>query len=773
MILLQFLPQLLTCFIFSANLLLGAEPLLVRSKASGEWSNPKTWEKEQVPLRGQRVLIRTGHEVVYDMNSKAVLHAVHISGTLRFNPSINTRLEAGLITVQAGEVATDDGFDCSAHVGKPDPHQNRSQLLVGTQDAPIQANCTAMIRLHHIQGMNPETCPAIICCGGKMDFHGQPLSHSWTKLAKTVTTGDTELILKDKITGWNPGDRVIVTATQRYYDKDDQFTEERFVESISNTDPPVLKLTKPLEHEHLGDGLYSGEVANLSRNVIVESANPDGVRGHTMYHRHSAGSISYAEFRHLGKMNILGKYAIHYHLCKDTMRGSSIVGASIWDSDNRWVTIHGTEYLVVRDCVGWKSIGHGFFLEDGTEVYNILDRNLAVGARAGKRLPKQALPFDANDGAGFWWASSLNTFTNNVASDNDRYGFRYEATPTSALKLDFAIRQPDGSREIVDIRRLPFIRFSDNEVHSNVGLYGVNLGEGVRRVGPDSQHPFVVRNLNIWNVHYGFRPQVPSLMVENLNLHRIVYGVYHPDYDKHFYKNVTISEATAEPFNRGHDDESIQHGILTVDGLNFINCKSGGMPLIQISDHNPTGNAVSHFRNVKITDWKDGSRAKSLVNLGGGPRPEPKTEKGVPIYLHDWFGKGKHAMVVSTRSPEYKADPMRFRTEPTITGNESKLTDVNKIEFPKVLEPTDDLPPITIITRVQKTNGGVLVTGSSSDNHKVAKVIVNGVEATSTNGDYSEWKVVLKAGNSDEITAIAIDSTGLKELTPHRVIMAN
>ena len=177
------------------------------------------------------------------------------------------------------------------------------------------------------------------------------------------------------------------------------------------------------------------------------------------------------------------------------MRGSSVIGASIWDSDNRWLTIHGTNYLVVRDCVGYKSVGHGFFMEDGTEVFNVLDHNLAVGARRGKRLPKQVLPFDQNDGAGFWWANSLNTFTRNVAADNGLYGFRFEATPTSGLKLVFRVQQPDGDYKPVDIRTLPFVRFDDNEVHSNVGLYGVNLGEGVNRVGPDTRHPFIVRNL--------------------------------------------------------------------------------------------------------------------------------------------------------------------------------------------------------------------------------------------------------------------------------------
>src|SRR5207253_1171934 len=94
----------------------------------------------------------------------------------------------------------------------------------------------------------------------------------------------------------------------------------------------------------------------------------------------STGSIGYAEFRHLGKENVLGRYSIHFHLIGDSMRGASVIGASIWDSGNRWITIHGTNYLVVRDCVGYQSVGHGYFLEDGTEVFNVLDHNLAVQA---------------------------------------------------------------------------------------------------------------------------------------------------------------------------------------------------------------------------------------------------------------------------------------------------------------------------------------------------------------------------------------------------------
>src|SRR5262249_43226413 len=154
------------------------------------------------------------------------------------------------------------------------------------------------------------------------------------------------------------------------------------------------------------------------------------------------GSISYAEFRHLGKKGLLGRYSIHFHLVDDTMRGSFVKGASIWDSDNRWVVVHGTSYVVVSDCVGYKSIGHGYFLEDGSEVFNVFDHNLAVGASRGEPLPNQVMSFDMNRGAGFWWANSHNVFCNNMAADCDEYGFRFEVKRTDDFNPALSILQP-------------------------------------------------------------------------------------------------------------------------------------------------------------------------------------------------------------------------------------------------------------------------------------------------------------------------------------------
>ena len=758
----MFRSLVLACLLSSPAL--AADPV-IQSAKSGPWSAKDTWTAGAVPAAGSRVLIRAGHRVTYDIKSEAVIRGINIAGTLAFDGDKDTELNVGLIKIQPGDEYSEEGFDCDHHAVEESKPTWKPELLVGTPEKPVAK--TAKIRLHFVQGMNKDSCPAIVCCGGRWDSHGQPLSRSWVKLGATAKVGDTAVSLAEAVTGWKVGDRIIVTGSETHgYRKTESKVEERIIASIDGT---KLTLDKPLEMSHLGDGDYRVEVANLSRNVVVESADPDGVRGHTMYHKGSSGSLSYTEFRHLGKKDVLGRYSLHYHLCRDSMRGSTVVGNSIWGSHNRWLTIHGTDYLVARDNVGYQSIGHGFFLEDGTEVFNVLDRNLAVGAKVGKRLPKQVLPFDGNEGAGFWWTCSLNTFTRNVAAECGNYGFRYEATPSSSLKLMFPIRQADGTKKPTDPRTLPFVKFEDNEVHSSHGLYGVNLGEGVNRVGPDAAHPFVVKNLKIWDVHYGFRPQVPNLRVENLVIHKVAYGVYHPNFDGWYFKNVLISQTNTEPFNRGHDDLSVQYGSLIVDGLTFDGCRSGGMPLIQISDDNPTGNAVSHFRNVKTINWNDNSKSRALANLGGGPRPTPKSEKGVPIYFHDWFGEGRTAMVVSVKSGEFKTDPAKYSPVANLTGDESRAAEVKDIAFPKVMEPVDDLPPATVITSVNRIKGKLVVRGTSTDNVGVKNVTVKAGDLTtvaSLNG--IDWEAVFDGvpAGSVAIEALGADAAGNVEKTP-------
>jgi hypothetical protein len=527
---------------------------LIRSAGSGAWSAPTTWQGGKIPGTGHRVQIRPGHIIVYDMKSAEVIRMIHVAGTLTFARDRDTLLTVGLLKIQPGDDAREEGFDCDAHLPAIDSTQPQPALEVGTAEQAIDPRHQALIRLAYVAGMDKESCPAIVCCGGRMDFHGAPMNRTWVKLGATAKAGAAAVTLSEAVTGWRVGDRVIVTATARQNKlrktfrpsvRDDPATEERIIRAMDGTQ---LTLDRPLAKEHQGDGAYRGEVANLSRNVVVESATPAEERGHTMYHRNSAGSISYAEFRHLGKEGVLGRYSLHFHLVGDTMRGSSVIGASVWDSGNRWLTIHGTNYLVVRDCVGYRSMGHGFFFEDGTEVLNVLDRNLAVQAFTAKPLPKQVLPFDKNDGSGFWWANSRNTFTRNVAAECDEYGYFFQAVKNADFDPVLSVLQPDGKRRPVDIRTLPFVRFEDNESHTQ-RRHAFNLGGGVPSgkpnvdgVGPDERHPFVIRNFKAWDVHWAIHPVSPSVLLDGMDIHNAEYGIWRPVYERHAYRKVHFDQ---------------------------------------------------------------------------------------------------------------------------------------------------------------------------------------------------------------------------------------
>lgn len=543
---------------------------VIRSVRSGPWSESGTWENGAVPGSGARVLVRTGHHVIYDVSSDVSLRAVHVSGTLSFATDRDTRMDVSLLKIQAGDSVEEEGFDCEAHLVPSDDKMPRATLFVGSAKTPVPAEHTALIRLLPFAGMKEDSLPAIVCCGGRMEFHGAEMPRTWLKLEASAKTGTRDLTLAEPPTGWHTGDRVILVATTRQNKIKKTFlptirgagqTEERRIVSIEGT---RLTLDAPLDFDHFAEGGYAGEVANLSRNVIVESADPERSRGHTMYHRGSVGAISYAEFRHLGKPGVLGRYSLHFHLVGDTMRGASVIGASIWDSGNRWLTIHGTNGLVVQDCVGYQSLGHGFFLEDGTEINNMLDRNLAVQAFTTDPLPKQVLPFDKNDGSGFWWANSRNSFTRNVAAECDEYGYFFQATKNDAFDPVLPVVQPDGTRAPTDIRTLPFIRFDDNEAHT-MRRHALNLGGGapfggdtVYGVGPDAEHPFVIRNLKCWDVHWAVHPVSPSLWIDGADFFQGEYGVWRPEYKGHYYRDIRFSEipeGTRYAFTKGKPNE--------------------------------------------------------------------------------------------------------------------------------------------------------------------------------------------------------------------------
>jgi hypothetical protein len=119
------------------------------------------------------------------------------------------------------------------------------------------------------------------------------------------------------------------------------------------------------------------------------------------------------------------------------------------------------------------------------------------------------------------------------------------------------------------------------------------------------------------------------------------------------------------------------------------------------------------------------------------------------------------------RAKDFMADGHKYRTESPLTGDESRVAETSDVAFPQLLDPIDDLPPMTVVTRVVRRDGKLLASGVASDNGEIRRVVVNGVAAKSTGVNFSEWQADLPTSDT-EIVAHAEDAAGNVEKLAHR-----
>ncbi len=196
------------------------------------------------------------------------------------------------------------------------------------------------------------------------------------------------------------------------------------------------------------------------------------------------------------------------------------------------------------------------------------------------------------------------------------------------------------------------------------------------------------------------------------------------------------------------------------------------MPLIQMSDNNVTGEAVSHFRNLTVKHSRE-DRRRTWFNRGGGRQVNPTSKTDVPYYLHDYFGPGRDAKIVNTKAKGATEDGNKYSEVRPVTGRDAQLAEVGDVAFPELLQPVDDLPPATVITSLRRNGDTLTVRGVSHDNGKIARVTVNGKPAqvveTAVRGGLIDWQITLPAKGVEKVAALAIDAAGNAEANAHRV----
>ncbi|PRP88454.1 hypothetical protein PROFUN_03171 [Planoprotostelium fungivorum] len=382
------------------------------------WSTVASWNTANAT-----VSIAAGQKVLLDASPSVVLGVIQVRGTLYVSNKEMELQTQGIVVYSSGS------------------------LIVGTPTCPITAKVTITLFGRKADagsetlGADP-TAGAIygnvafgskgiaVAQNGSLQMNGyvNPLGPLWCRLSKTAMQGDTTLTL-DTPVYWNAGDSIVISSTDFSEVLNSKLpntspmngvpspeqSETAIISSIS-ADRKTLTLKTPLSWMHWGINYERAEVGLLTRNIVVRGDNGSESElygGHVLLRHGQILEITGVEFTRMGQQGILGRYPVHFHLAMDVYDiTAALVNSSMHDNYQRCISIHGTSGVLVKQNVAYKTYGHCYFLEDGSETNNTFDGNLGVYA---KLMYPPLIPSDVQPSI-FWITHIQNIFINNAAS---------------------------------------------------------------------------------------------------------------------------------------------------------------------------------------------------------------------------------------------------------------------------------------------------------------------------------------------------------------------
>ncbi|HEV3005257.1 MAG TPA: G8 domain-containing protein, partial [Pirellulales bacterium] len=502
------------------------------SMASGNWSNPAIWSAGRVPVAGDVVQIAAGTRINYDANSPAVIATVAVEpgGELDFATSVSTRLVVGNLLVMEG-----------------------GTLTIGTPTNPVAGNVRAEVDFSG--SLNKTADPQQYGIGliglGTVIVCGSPLSQTWLPLANEPKAGDTALALSAPVSGWRPGDTLLIPDSREMNEASlNPYVWEGDMPTIAavSQDGRTVTLAAPLKYSHPGAHDAAGllddtpGVADLSRNVVFKSIG--GTPGHVMFVDRAAVDVAFAELDGLGRTTVqpLGSTNIRDRdaIDLDNLMGPAagqvgggaggqrefqfqLTGCVVNGSPKIGIALQNASFGLLSGNVVFNADGAGIMLEDGGEVQNTIAGNftgLNVGDNRAVYQGADTGDF-GHEGVGFWFRDQDNYVTGNVATDARHADFTISEQPGapagSRSVPSFVAAQPDfpganladpSQTTLVDVNSQGVLEFAGNEAYggntSFGGLYLWQAGIDVGQAPALTKVPMsTIQGFVAWNVAKG------------------------------------------------------------------------------------------------------------------------------------------------------------------------------------------------------------------------------------------------------------------------------
>jgi len=232
---------------------------------------------------------------------------------------------------------------------------------------------------------------------------------SWTRLDGSIKSKEKEIKLSSDV-DWDKGDLIVISSSDYLPGHAEQFVINQKDNRTITLDTPALfphngtsyDLTQHAIPERITKKTSAetrAAVALLSRNIRVVSAgskpgeslppenSPDTNRyfgGHMIVRQgFKQFQMQGVELYQMGQGGRMAHTPVNFFLTRKVPDQTFVKDCSIWDSMNHWIELRGTQGVVLQRNVGYKSIGHGFVLADGTEVENRIQANIGIYARPG------------------------------------------------------------------------------------------------------------------------------------------------------------------------------------------------------------------------------------------------------------------------------------------------------------------------------------------------------------------------------------------------------
>ena len=324
------------------------------------WSDPDTWPKGKgVP--GPRDVAVIDRRVVLDQDARVAGVTVQPGGELIWEPKVGRTLQSSGNVVVKGRLVMRPASPSVEH------------LLVFRDVSERRFVGGGMDVLESDVGL-------WVMGAGVLDLEGTA-RRAWTRVTGAVEEGATTLTLRDAPTGWRQGDELVITPTIAP-SSDDSFNgyDTARVRAISGR---LVTLDRPTSFPHpsvdiLADAgagrLQTAEVLNLTRNVRIEGR--PGHRSHIFIRSRRPQSLAHAALRHMGPRQpdggftklVLGRYALHIHMCDDGSRGSVVDRVVIRDAGSHAFVPHLSNGIVFRDCISHDTLEDAYWWDGAPDT---------------------------------------------------------------------------------------------------------------------------------------------------------------------------------------------------------------------------------------------------------------------------------------------------------------------------------------------------------------------------------------------------------------------